>query len=395
VTLLLSGRCNLACAYCYQAARSCGDRLSWENARAALDQILASKARFRAVEFSGGEPLLEWNLLTGCAGYVESRRQKGRPIRFLLTTNGTLLTPEMLAWLEANRFSLRLSFDGPGAQGRRSAGSLERLDCLLEEIRGHHPSLFRRLRVHAAVLPSSVESLAESAAYFLRKGVPEVFFYPVAGGGEPWSMEGIAGLRAQAAKIVQMSAAHLAHCGTVPVLFLRAGAPGWPDCPKGAALCGASRGDGFCVDPDGRAWSCPFFAASLANPPEVAREAARVADLGEVADPRFSSRLAALPGRAASVGLISGRERKRSGYRACAGCEFLSQCAVCPAAAAAENPEGDPGRVSDFACAFSTATLEARRNFAARTAGAEAEAQFQRLRQAAAALAAVLRGAGS
>lgn len=391
LTLLLSGRCTFSCDYCYQRVRSCAERLSWEDARAALDRLLASKARVRAVEFSGGEPLLAWDLLVRCVEHAEARNPRGRVLQLLLTTNGMLLAPERLAWLEEHGFFLRLSFDGPEAQARRCEGSFRRLDSLLDEMRRLHPPLFSRLRVHAAVLPSTVDALSESAAYFLAKGVREIYFYPVAGSGEPWPLQRLAELCSQTGEISALSVRRFEQTGDVPVLFLRAGAPEGPGCPDGEAFCGASRGDGFCVDPDGRAWSCPFFAASLAEPGAAAQEAVRAVDLGAVAGPRFASRLAALPARASAVRLLAGRERMRSGYRACAHCEFLPECGVCPAA---ESAEGDPGRVSDFACAFSMATLEARRTFAQRTAGAEREAQLRRLRRAAAALADALREAG-
>ena len=56
LSLLLTARCNLACAYCYQDARN-GQSMPWSVARAALDHLLDSPEPIVEVSFTGGEPL--------------------------------------------------------------------------------------------------------------------------------------------------------------------------------------------------------------------------------------------------------------------------------------------------------------------------------------------------
>ena len=57
VSWITTNRCNLKCAHCYQNAAECNEReFSTLEAKAMISQI--ARAGFKAMIFSGGEPLL-------------------------------------------------------------------------------------------------------------------------------------------------------------------------------------------------------------------------------------------------------------------------------------------------------------------------------------------------
>ncbi len=62
---------------------------------------------------------------------------------------------------------------------------------------------------------------------------------------------------------------------------------------------------------------------------------------------------------------FTGKERKRSRYSACAECEFLKQCSLCPMSLLLRGEGGDPDRIPAFPCAFTRAALGSRRRFGA------------------------------
>lgn len=62
--------------------------------------------------FYGGEPLLEIELIKKCVDYIQ-KNVEGKRITFGITTNGTLLTGEVLQFLYDNDFSITISLDGP------------------------------------------------------------------------------------------------------------------------------------------------------------------------------------------------------------------------------------------------------------------------------------------
>src|SRR5262245_46178251 len=88
----------MACTYCY-AGEKFGSAMSAETGRAAVDLALAGTAaresRSLQVAFFGGESLLAWGRLVDLAEYARAAADRASvALRFQVTTNGTLLTPD-------------------------------------------------------------------------------------------------------------------------------------------------------------------------------------------------------------------------------------------------------------------------------------------------------------
>jgi Fe-coproporphyrin III synthase len=110
-------RCNLKCIHCYAHAKDqpAPDELSTEEGKRMLDDL----AQFGApvVLFSGGEPLMRSDLIE-LADYAVN---KG--MRAVISTNGTLITPEMAQSLKAVGLSyVGISLDGLEAVNDRFRG---------------------------------------------------------------------------------------------------------------------------------------------------------------------------------------------------------------------------------------------------------------------------------
>ncbi|PWB68842.1 MAG: hypothetical protein C3F15_15840, partial [Holophagae bacterium] len=153
LALLLTHRCNLSCSYCYQRDRSFPARMPWSTAQAAIDLLQTGVSAKAAVELSGGEPTLEPALLRRCVEYLRSAAPPDVVVDCSLTTNGTLVDDELLAFLADHDVRLDLSFDGVlAAQEVRGAGSYPTLDGLLVRARNQHPRYFdQRLTVRMVV----------------------------------------------------------------------------------------------------------------------------------------------------------------------------------------------------------------------------------------------------
>ncbi len=105
VSWLTTNRCNLRCKHCYQnAGEGQQAELSTAEAKELIDGIV--RAGFRIMIFSGGECLLRQDILE-LVSYASS--QGLRPV---FGTNGTLLTPEMVAGLKkAGAGAMGISLD--------------------------------------------------------------------------------------------------------------------------------------------------------------------------------------------------------------------------------------------------------------------------------------------
>jgi radical SAM protein with 4Fe4S-binding SPASM domain len=116
-------RCNLACAHCYLDATDCAgrDELSTDEARAMIEDIAAMGSP--VLLFSGGEPLLRADVFELGGFAIE------RGLRVVLSSNGTLVTPEVARRIADVGFSyVGVSIDGlPEAHDtlRRKAGAFE------------------------------------------------------------------------------------------------------------------------------------------------------------------------------------------------------------------------------------------------------------------------------
>lgn len=111
--LFLTHGCNLRCTYCYNGA-SFGRTMPLAVLERAVDSAFAEGQGPVDLAFFGGEPLLAFDLVRAAVdrGDAASART-GRPVRYRMTTNGTLLAGERLDFAVAHAFRFAVSFDGP------------------------------------------------------------------------------------------------------------------------------------------------------------------------------------------------------------------------------------------------------------------------------------------
>lgn len=110
--------CNLACRYCFAGEGEYRGRralMSYEVGKKALDFLVASSgSRVNLeVDFFGGEPLMNWQVVKDLVAYGRSLEQPHhKKFRFTLTTNGILLDKEILEFANKEMSNLVLSIDG-------------------------------------------------------------------------------------------------------------------------------------------------------------------------------------------------------------------------------------------------------------------------------------------
>jgi uncharacterized protein len=112
--LNVSHDCNMSCGYCFVPGQvRTGREIMPERViRAALDFLLQSSGHRRlAVDFFGGEPLLNWAGIREGAAYALDRGPD-RDWKFTLTTNTLLFDEDVLSFTLDHNFSLVLSCDG-------------------------------------------------------------------------------------------------------------------------------------------------------------------------------------------------------------------------------------------------------------------------------------------
>ena len=88
--------------------------MDFTTSRKGIDYLIkhSGDSRDLNIAFYGGEPVLEFELIKQCVKYI-SINGEGRRFHFSLTTNGTLLTKEIIKFFVDNKFSIIFSLDGP------------------------------------------------------------------------------------------------------------------------------------------------------------------------------------------------------------------------------------------------------------------------------------------
>lgn len=111
VTMLLTNDCNLACSYCFESNKG-KDYMPKEMAldilKATYNQVDPMAGIFTLNMF-GGEPLMNWDTFKAICDYVLENNLK---IRITATTNLTLLTDEMIDYIDELSIPVLVSVDG-------------------------------------------------------------------------------------------------------------------------------------------------------------------------------------------------------------------------------------------------------------------------------------------
>ncbi|MDW3687609.1 His-Xaa-Ser system radical SAM maturase HxsB [Cupriavidus sp. CV2] len=114
---VVSLRCDHSCQYC-QVSRQSEDKgafdMTRETADKALDLVFRSPNPAIKIEFQGGEPLLNFDLIRYVVQKAERRGQtEGRDLQFVITTTLALATDDILEFCRDHKIYLSSSLDGP------------------------------------------------------------------------------------------------------------------------------------------------------------------------------------------------------------------------------------------------------------------------------------------
>lgn len=143
--LQVTQQCNLRCGYCAysgiyaQNRKHSSKRMNFETAKKAIDFFIERTSEMDKIHISfyGGEPLLEFDLMRRCVEYAKDMVE-GKELTFGITTNGTLLTDEIVEFLSTNEFHLMISLDGSKKEhdaNRKFMSGEGSFDLIMENVR--------------------------------------------------------------------------------------------------------------------------------------------------------------------------------------------------------------------------------------------------------------------
>lgn len=184
--------CNLRCRYCYHEEKGNGKgpqrQMSRDVAIRAVDFLFERSGGHEelVLVFFGGEPLLNFETIRHAAAYArEKASASGKRVNFAITTNGTLLTPEIVDFLEEHEVSVTVSLDGFQEihdRYRRFADGRPSYEVILPKLRYLLERARKRPVVARVTVVDEPERVPEILDHLLRLGFIEAGFAPVTTG---------------------------------------------------------------------------------------------------------------------------------------------------------------------------------------------------------------------
>ncbi|MGD8451990.1 MAG: His-Xaa-Ser system radical SAM maturase HxsB [Phycisphaerae bacterium] len=179
-------RCTHGCSYCQVSQQTedlCAYDMSGEVADASVDFMFRSPSPYLKVEFQGGEPLLRFDLVKHIVHKVKDHpAYEHRSVDFVICTNLSPLTDDMLEFCQLHDVCISTSLDGPRDLHNQHRHFL-RGDSYDSTIQGIS-------RARAALGPDRVSALMTTTRgslsrgpdiidEYLRQGFRSVFLRPI------------------------------------------------------------------------------------------------------------------------------------------------------------------------------------------------------------------------
>lgn len=109
---VVTKRCNLNCIYCQAKSNDCADAdMTFEDAKKGVDIAISSPGRYITIEFQGGEPLLNFDVVKYIIEYSQSIK-KDKHIDYCIATNLFALSDEVLEYFIKYKVNISTSLDG-------------------------------------------------------------------------------------------------------------------------------------------------------------------------------------------------------------------------------------------------------------------------------------------
>lgn len=192
--LVATLRCNHKCLYCHSSAVGPGRRetdMTLETARSAVDLIFKNPNPNLAIEFQGGEPLLNWPVVRFAIRYARARNEtQKRKLLISVVSNMSLMDSRKLDFLLDHEVSLCTSLDGPKDLHDRNrlfleGGSHDLAERWIRELARRcegEASPKRRIFKPAALMTTTRFSLTRGPDIideYLRLGLDDIFLRPL------------------------------------------------------------------------------------------------------------------------------------------------------------------------------------------------------------------------
>jgi sulfatase maturation enzyme AslB (radical SAM superfamily) len=298
------------------------------------------------LNFYGGEPLLCFDLIKQALSFLDEKNKEfDKTPHYSLTTNGSLITEEIIQTLDEHKFLVEFSFDGLAQNLQRKQGNFDKTVSNIEKIL-KFPNL--RLEINSVFTPATVDRISESLGFMMGMGLKDLHLSLSL--LRPWNRHSLSRLKREMTQLRKNLISHYKRTGEIPLTnFREEGAEGFFYCAGGQ--------DRLAFTSEEQIWGCDLFADYFRGKEGLPEchdyffgSLDTFSENHKKIYPRISSNYAKLS-----------MDNFQTPHMKCLFCSNLESCTICPVAAAfSGNPIGE---VPAYACEIQKIKSEEKEKF--------------------------------
>lgn len=299
-----------------------------------------------SIDFTGGEPLLEYDSIKKSVAYIQKKELDfEKKIRYSITTNGSLIDNQAHDFLSQNGFLILLSFDGYAQEITRRPESFDLSVALIKTLLKDSNI---KLETNSVFTPKTIGHLSKSIDFIARLGVENILlsFSNI----HSWDKNSLEKLGDELASLIHSMISFYKTTGHVPLKNLR------KDPSKGILYCtgGKTR---MALSQDGRLWGCYLFSDYFKRK-DGTKEFQKYC-FGNLDDYSANHRKIH-PEVLTNYDQIK-MSHCYSDAKPCVLCDDIRNCTICPMSAAYAS--GTLGKIPAWTCELHRIIRKARNNF--------------------------------
>lgn len=204
--LTITTNCILRCRYCFVNKPNRIQKMDLKTAKAAVDFIIANGPKDKIIKIYGGEPMLNFDILSELVSYINKKKSLKTNLTLSLCTNAVILKPEHIDFFKKNNFLLAISFDGKKEthdKFRKLGNGQGSFDIVVSNLKLLFQKINKRnVAANISIVVLEVGKMFENFKYVISKGFDTVNLEPIYGFGN-WEESNQKEFESQMEKIIK------------------------------------------------------------------------------------------------------------------------------------------------------------------------------------------------
>jgi len=203
VTMIITNKCNLACHYCFEKDKGSSD-MTVEMALDIFKKSYNPGASNITYNLFGGEPMVNWPVIKAICDYKNENRLYN--VRFGITSNMTILTDEMIEYIDDNDIFILASVDGIKEVhdlhrvDHADNGSFDRVISNIKRL--IDSGLSHLIEARMTITPENVSKLTDGVKMLLDLGINNIC--PIPASDLEWSKESLEEYKKQFTQVLEL-----------------------------------------------------------------------------------------------------------------------------------------------------------------------------------------------